>query len=57
MTDKFDFSRVNFRWWALFLAQVSVGVYLYSHDVEFAKFLLGGAFGQGVTGGFGAVKK
>lgn len=49
-------TNADWRWWALFVGQVAVGVYLYANDTEFAKFLLGSAFGQGVTGSFGPTR-
>jgi len=49
---------VDYRWWALFVGQVTVGLVLvFYKDVEYGKLLLAAAFGQGVTGGFGPVKK
>lgn len=48
---------IDYRWWALFVGQVSVGLVLtFYSDVEFGKLLLASAFGQGITGGVGPTR-
>jgi hypothetical protein len=50
-------TNADYRWWALFVGQVGVGLVLtFYSDAEYGKLLLASAFGQGVTGGFGPVK-
>jgi hypothetical protein len=47
---------IDYRWWALFVGQVAVGLtLLFYNDAEYGKLLLASAFGQGVTGGIGPV--
>jgi len=49
---------MDYRWWALFVGQVAVGLALtFFNDAEYGKLLLASAFGQGVTGGFGPTRK
>lgn len=50
-------SDLDYRWWAMFVGQIGVGLTLmFMSDVDFGKLLLASAFGQGVTGGFGPTK-
>lgn len=48
---------LDYRWWAIFLGQVGVGLALtFFSDQEFGKLLLASAFGQGVTSKMGPTK-